>query len=159
MLDRGIHMDDQMAALASTAASTVVSALTTDAWERARTLVRGLWERHRPAEADDAERDVADARALLLGAGHRDHTDRADARAGGETDPTAAWEERFRRLLDADPAAAAALTALVDELAGRRPGEEGANGTAATRTELRAEARDSAQVFMAGRDITNIRLS
>ncbi|MEV7993679.1 hypothetical protein AB0O67_17675 [Streptomyces sp. NPDC086077] len=130
-------MEDQLAVLATTAANTVVSSLTTDAWERVRERVVGVWRRHRPAEADEVESATDDAVDVLRGSPGENEESRL----------VAAWEERFRLLLDAEPAARRALTALVDELSA------GQGESAPQRIDMKAEARDSGTVYQAGHTI------
>jgi hypothetical protein len=152
-------MDDQLAALAGSAATTVVNALATDTWQRARDGIARLWARYHPAPPEDGPDPELPA-------------------AGSEESVTAQvreWEERFRALLEAHPEAAQALAGLVAELGGGQPeatgstdptdpdgsidptGSTGSAGPASTHTEMHAEAKDSAQVFQAGNNITNIR--
>ncbi|MPY49674.1 hypothetical protein [Streptomyces acidicola] len=133
-------MEDQLAVLAATAANTVVSSLSTDAWERVRELVVGVWRRHRPDEEATAV-SATDAALDVL----RDSPGEAE-----ESRLVAAWEERFRALLAAEPAARQALTVLVDELAGEQAEQD---DTPAQRIEMRAEAKDSGIVYQAGHDI------
>jgi hypothetical protein len=146
-------LDEQLTALAASAATAMVGACATDAWERVRAGIVHLWTRHRTAaSADQLGAELDRARAELL------------AEAGpAEPDPAlvALWEERFRLLLEADPAAARALRALVAECAdadGDAPeadGDEDGEGSAdrsggpevPTHVEMRGEARDHGQVF------------
>lgn len=139
-------MDDQLAALAASAATSVVNSLATDAWEWVRAGVVGLWARYHPAPDDGPGAALDDARTRLVGPGHE----------GVEPALVAVWEERFRRLLEAEPAAAQALAQLVADLASE-PRVDGAGETAVSRTEMRAEASGNGQVFQAGNNITNIR--
>ncbi|WP_309505774.1 hypothetical protein [Streptomyces pyxinae] len=135
-------MDEQMAALAATAANAVVGSLATETWERARVLVGGLWRR--PGQAAEARAQVAESRELLLSGVHE-----AD-----EQDLTALWRVRFRQLLASDSDAARALAELVAELGADAREKPGRSGT--RHTELRAEASNGGRVYQAGRDMTNI---
>ncbi|WP_128433450.1 hypothetical protein [Streptomyces cyaneus] len=133
-------MEEQLAVLAATAANTVVSSLSTDAWARVKELVVGVWRRHRPDEASAAE-SATDAALDVL----RDSpSDEEESRL------VEAWQERFRALLDAEPAARRALDALVDELAAER-GEP--DDAPAQRIDMHAEAKDGGTVYQAGRDM------
>ncbi|MFC9602800.1 hypothetical protein ACFTTN_04970 [Streptomyces niveus] len=139
-------MDEQLTALATAAATTVMNSLATDAWERVRTLVGQLW--HRPEQVAAVEEQLGDARELLLSPAHED-----DA-----LDLAAAWRLRFRQLLATDETAAQALAEIVAELTAEA-GEDGKQGWEAPRSlEMRAQASGDAQVYQSGRDMTNIRL-
>lgn len=125
-------MDAETAALASTAAATVVTLLTTDAWERAKHEIGGLWHRFQPDRAAAVEADLAQSRTEAL--------------AGGEPAAralAAEWESRLRRLLAADSAAAAELTRVIALLAAALP--------PATVTQ-HATASGHGTIIQAGRD-------
>jgi hypothetical protein len=127
-------VDAESAALASTAATTVVTLLTTDAWARAKQEVGGLWRRFQPAHADVIEADLAQARDEALAGGE------AAARA-----LTAEWESRLRRLLAADSAVAAELTRVIALLASELP-------RGITTVTQHATASGHGTVIQAGRD-------
>jgi hypothetical protein len=102
-------MDTESVALASTAAATIVTLLTTDAWTQVKKEVAGLWRRFRPEHAAAVEDDLSAARQEALAA----------AAAGDEAVPRALateWESRLRRLLAAEPAAASELAQVVATL-------------------------------------------
>ncbi|MDQ0715939.1 phage-related minor tail protein [Streptomyces luteogriseus] len=145
-------MEEQLAVLAATAANTVVSSLSTDAWARVKELVVGVWRRHRPDEESAAVSATDAALEVLRGS----PSDEEEARL------VEAWQARFRTLLDAEPAARRALAALVDELAAEQAGqaeqaeqgERAERGDApAQRIDMRAEAKDGGTVYQAGRDM------
>ena len=112
-------MDSESAALVSSAATTVVALLTTDAWTQVKKEVGGLWRRFRPSHAETVEADLAEAREEAL--------------AGGGTVTGALvseWESRLRRLLAADRAVAGELARVTGVLAVYLPrGERGGNET------------------------------
>ncbi|MFI9604310.1 hypothetical protein ACIHCX_31430 [Streptomyces sp. NPDC052043] len=102
-------MDPELLALASTAGTTVVTALTTELWERARASVGALWRRAYPDRADTIEAELTDTRTLLLADGNE---------AGNGTDAEVSAEEwglRFRRLLATRPDLALELRRVLDE--------------------------------------------
>jgi hypothetical protein len=108
-------VDSESVALASTAAATLVTLLTTDVWAKAKQEIAGLWRRFRPEHAEVVEAELTDARVEAL--------------AGGEAVASALateWESRLRRLLAADAAAAGEL-ARVAELLTRMAAEQGRN--------------------------------
>ncbi|WP_432052277.1 hypothetical protein [Streptomyces xiamenensis] len=142
-------MDEELASLAASAATSVVDSLATDAWEGVRDDVVRLWTRHDPAAHGTPGSELEAARALLLTPGRREARGRL----------VADWEERFRGLLRAEPAAAEALSRLVSEIVGGAGGDApaAAKETTVTRTEMRAEASGRAQIYQAGNNITTQR--
>lgn len=52
-------MDGESLALASTAATTLVTLLTTDAWAKAKQEMASLWQRFRPEHADVVAAEIA----------------------------------------------------------------------------------------------------
>ncbi|WTU68991.1 hypothetical protein OHU31_32840 [Streptomyces sp. NBC_00055] len=130
-------MDPEMAVLASTAGTTLVTLLTTEAWQRARDGIASLWRRTEPerAEAISAELDVT-RRELLA------------AQAGGDLESRselgAEWQGRMRRLLAAHPEETEALRALLSELAPYAPADSSVT--------QHASASGHARVYQAGRD-------
>lgn len=102
-------MDAELASLAGTAATTVVAALATDAWENTRRAIGRLWSRIHPERADTIDAELVEARTDLLKA-------RADGNTETEADIVASWRLRLRQVLAADPSAAAELRQILDEL-------------------------------------------
>jgi lipase chaperone LimK len=102
-------VDTESVALASTAAATLVTLLTTDAWTQVKKEIAALWRRFRSAHAAAVEADLNAAREEALAA----------AEIGNETVVgalTAEWEARLRRLLAADPAAVAEIARVITVL-------------------------------------------
>jgi hypothetical protein len=140
-------MDPTAISLATTAATTVVQLLATDAWEEAKGAVGTLWRRVHPQRAETVEAELVDARAEVLAA----------RRAGEpeiEHDLVDEWRARLRRLLAADPAAAEMLRLLLEEVL-----NPALAGTGRVRgplpvdtTDMRAIALDQGRVYQAGRD-------
>ncbi|GAA3173866.1 MULTISPECIES: hypothetical protein [Streptomyces] len=113
-------MDAELMALASTAGSAVVTALTTDLWQRAQASVGGLWRRAYPERADTVEAELTETRDLLLAAPEDDV-----AETSAEE-----WGLRFRRLLTTHPALAEELRrVLAEELAPAVPAHSQGNST------------------------------
>ena len=100
---------DLGAALASSAASTLVGLMATEAWQEARAAIVGLWRRQRPQQAGRVAEDLDDAQSTVR-----------QAREGGDHQAEAAvlaeWEGRLRALLALQPAAAADLARAVERL-------------------------------------------
>jgi hypothetical protein len=87
----------------------LVSAMATDTWEQARTVVAALWRRVRPPE--DAEMVTSDLEALrerMVIARQHDRADVEDALA-------VVWQGRVQELLLDDPGLAAELRLILDE--------------------------------------------
>ncbi|MEV5483165.1 MULTISPECIES: hypothetical protein [Streptomyces] len=104
-------MEPELAALAAAGATTLVQQMATDGWATVRRRMAAFLARRR---------DTADEEVL---AGELE-VSRADLAAAREEDDesgaagvTAFWQLRLRRLLSEDPAAAAELRALLDEVA------------------------------------------
>ncbi|MET7325052.1 hypothetical protein [Streptomyces sp. NPDC005549] len=132
-------MDPEIAALAGTAGTTVVTLMVTNAWESARDGMVALWRRFQPARAEGVGEELDAGREELLLA-RQAGDDEAEAGL------TAEWQGRVRRLLLARPEVADELRGLLDELAPSMP--EAAAGS----VHLRARASGSARIYQAGRD-------
>jgi hypothetical protein len=128
-----------MVMLAGTAGTTLVTLLTTEAWERVRDGVASLWRRAEPERAEAITAELEVTRADLLAA--RDGGDAETA-----TELGVEWQGRIRRFLVTHPEEAEALRALLDEL--RPP----ASDAAAVTVTQHATASGNARVYQAGRD-------
>jgi hypothetical protein len=98
-------MDGELAALAGSAATTIVTLLATDAWGEVKEKIGGLWRRFRPEFADDAEQEL-----------DRVHAEIATADETVALAITREWESRLLRLLAADADAAAELSRVLVKL-------------------------------------------
>ncbi|WBO64919.1 hypothetical protein [Streptomyces camelliae] len=98
-------MEAELVALASTAGTAVVTALTTDLWERAQASVGALWRRAYPERAATVEAELTETRTLLL----------ADAQDDLTEVSAEEWRLRFRRLLAAHPDLAEELRRVLAE--------------------------------------------
>lgn len=106
-------MDSELSALAATGATTIVSLMMTDAWERTKQLVSGAFG-HKDAQAAEIVAKRLDmSQAELVAAQTSGDPEVVD-------ELTAEWRGRLRRLLlldpDAGPALQAALEQFSDEL-------------------------------------------
>ncbi|WP_406057038.1 hypothetical protein OG462_11560 [Streptomyces sp. NBC_01077] len=130
-------MDAELAVLAGTAGTTLVTLLTTEAWQRVSEGITSLWRRAEPerAEAISAELEVTRTDLLAAQAG-------GDAETGGELGVE--WQGRIRRLLVTHPEEAAALRRLMDELQPLTPDVPSVT--------QQATASGHARVYQAGRD-------
>ncbi len=107
MRDEGDPMDAELAALAAAGATALVQQMVTDGWGNVRDRVVVFFSRGRDEEAVQGELEAS--RADLAAARDADDEEAAD-------DVRASWRVRLRRTLRDDPAAAAELRALLDEL-------------------------------------------
>jgi hypothetical protein len=87
----------------------VVQLLTTAAWERATSVVGGLWRRVHPERAETVQAELADSRAEVLAA-RQAGDEQVEQALIGE------WQGRLRRLVAADPQLVDELRRVVAEL-------------------------------------------
>ncbi|WP_431996571.1 hypothetical protein [Streptomyces fungicidicus] len=133
-------MDPEIAALAGTAGTTVVTLMVTNAWDSARDGMVALWRRFQPARAESIGEELEVGRADLLLA-------RQAGDAESEAELTAEWQGRLRRFLLAQPEAAEELRRVLDELQPQVPGDAGPE-----QIRMQARASGSARIYQAGRD-------
>ncbi|MGR6918935.1 hypothetical protein ACU635_32210 [[Actinomadura] parvosata] len=126
--------------LAKTFGTTLVATMTTPAWQRARTAAVELWREARPDQAGAVERDLTDARALVLAARNEGDTDTEPALAGS-------WQLRLQRLLRESPALAPEIQRVLDEVL--TPALAPAARPRRTVT-MTATARDHGRIYQAG---------
>lgn len=100
-------MDQEVAELASVAATVVVKSLTTAVWEGAANGLGRLWRRVHPEQAETVRAELAEGRAEVVAAAGDEQVEEALV---GE------WRGRLRRLLATDPGVAGELRQLVAEL-------------------------------------------
>ncbi|MFF1375308.1 hypothetical protein [Streptomyces sp. NPDC058308] len=103
-------MDAELTALAAAGATALVQQMVTDGWTQARGRIAGFFSRGRGGAEDVLAGELEEARAELVAARDAGDEDTAD-------EVRTEWRSRLRRRLAADPAAAAELRALLDELA------------------------------------------
>ncbi|MER5254760.1 hypothetical protein [Streptomyces sp. NPDC002855] len=102
-------MDAELTALATAGATALVQQMVTDGWAQVRGRVAGFFSRGSEGDADAVAGELEAARAELVAAPEGEGEEVA-------ADVLAEWRARMRRTLRADPAAAAELRALLDEL-------------------------------------------
>lgn len=100
-------MDSELAALASSGATTLVGLMVSDAWAQVRERVAGFFIRG--GQASTVADQLALSRQELLTA-----QDRGDPEVAADTH--AVWRTQLRRILLADPTAAGELQALLADL-------------------------------------------
>ncbi|GAA2648572.1 hypothetical protein [Streptomyces lunalinharesii] len=104
-------MEAELVALAASGATTLVQQMATDGWAAVRRRMAALLARRRGAEEEaEVERELDQARADVVAAQQDGDEDVAPGMA-------VIWKARLRRLLAEDPAAAAELRQLLDEVA------------------------------------------
>ncbi|MGW7518803.1 hypothetical protein ACWGJ2_24765 [Streptomyces sp. NPDC054796] len=128
-------MDPEIAALAGTAGTALVSLLTTEAWQAAREGVVAIWRRVLPERADAVGAELEASRRDLLDARHEGDEATAEELA-------AEWRSRIRRLLRDHPEVADELRSLLTE-----PGVQPPS------VNQHANASGNARVYQAGRDM------
>lgn len=131
-------MDTEIAALASTAAASVVTLLTTDLWAQAKSEIVAFWRRFRPAQAEVVEADLTEA-----------HDEASTGDEAVIQALTTEWESRLRRLAAADAEAAAELRETAGVLARMLAQTTGQPGATITQ---HATASGHGTVIQAGRD-------
>lgn len=131
-------MDPQVAALAGTAGTTIVTLMATDAWQRTREGVVAIWRRVLPERAESVAGELDETRQDLLAA-------RSSEDPQTETELQAEWQGRIRRLLLTEPSVAQELRALLDELSP----ESTSGGNV---VQMHAHATGNGRVYQAGRD-------
>ncbi|WP_422738135.1 hypothetical protein ACN263_02060 [Micromonospora sp. WMMD729] len=99
-------MEAELVALAASAATSVVSAMATDAWQSIRGRIAQLLGRG-DTRSERVALETLDEDAVLLAAGAAVET---------RQEVTAAWTVRLRDLLRADPSLAAGLRELVADV-------------------------------------------
>ena len=88
----------------------LVGAIATDTWQQVREAVIGLWRQvHLGREDDSIGAELDELREQVLAA-------RRDGDAGAERALEGAWQVRLQRLLRADPALAAELQRVLDQV-------------------------------------------
>ncbi|MFI1201387.1 hypothetical protein K2224_25535 [Streptomyces sp. BHT-5-2] len=105
-------MEAELVALATTGATTLVQQMATEGWGALRRRMAALLARRRGAEAEAVGRELDETRAEVVNA-----QENGDELA--VEDAVARWRIELRRLFAEDPAAAAELRRLLDEVAPR----------------------------------------
>jgi regulator of protease activity HflC (stomatin/prohibitin superfamily) len=134
-------VDAELAALCSAAATTLVTLMTTDSWDRVKAGFTALWRQHAPGQARAVEADLEAARSAAVAA-------RAAGDAEAAADLAAEWRSRLRRVAEADEAALAEVRRLTEEF--RPLLDVGTTGTVV----MTAHASGGSRVNQAGRDQT-----
>jgi hypothetical protein len=132
-------MGGELDTLASSAATTLVALMATDAWSQVKPVFRNLWVRLRPDGADRVSADLDDAETAVAAARSRRDV---DAEAAVRTE----WQGRLRGLLSTDPSAPADVERVLRELAPHLT-------SAAPQVTMRANARGHARIYQSTGDM------
>jgi hypothetical protein len=129
------------------AATAIVSAMATDAWQQARSAITQLWRRVHPERVAAIVGELAEVRGEVLAA-----REVGDGQA--EQDLTADWARKLQRLLasggSSDPGLTGELRRVLDEeLSPLLPPAEQARISQITMT---ATASGHGRIYQAGRD-------
>ncbi|GAA2762515.1 hypothetical protein GCM10010103_15560 [Streptomyces paradoxus] len=133
-------MGPEIAELARTAGTTMVTLMVGQTWESAREGLVSLWQRFQPDRAEAVDGELEATREDLLLA-------RRTGDADTESELTAEWQARVRRLLVARPEVADELRRILAELNPQPP-----EAQSVVDVRLRAEVSGSGRVYQAGRD-------
>jgi hypothetical protein len=133
-------MGPEIADLARTAGTTMVTLMAGQAWESARDGMVALWQRFQPARAEAVGSELEATREDLLLA-------RETGDADTEAELTAEWQARVRRLLLTQPEVADELRRILAEVSPALPEQR-----PSVDVRLRAEVSGSGRVYQAGRD-------
>jgi hypothetical protein len=137
-----LEVESEVAALAAVAAATLVKAVATTAWEKAKIGIGALWRRVHPERAATIQAELEETGSEVL-----------QARQGGDEETEQGlvdeWTGRLRRLLTANPEVTAELRHLVENVLAPALAAAGAAGTSIT---MHAIAVDGGRVNQAGRD-------
>lgn len=133
-----MEIGTEFAALAATAATTIVSLLATDSWSGIKDAVIRLWRRHPSYEQVAPDLDEAHEKLMTLMPRGDDQVQRADL--------IAAWRSRLAELLVDDPLAARELREFIDHRAEGEP--------RALHQTIKAHVTGGGDAYVAGRDLT-----
>lgn len=132
------------ATLAAAAATALIAAMTTDAWQQARSAIVGLWRRVHPDRAATIGDELTEVRQEALAA-------RQQGDAGAEEGLVADWQRRLKRVLDADPEAAEEVQRVLDDVL--TPALDPADQQRVGQIVMKAQASGHGRVYQAGRDM------
>jgi hypothetical protein len=133
-------MGPEIAELARSAGTAMVTLMAGQAWESAREGLVSLWQRFQPDRAETVGGELEATREDLLLA-------RQSGDTYTEAELAAEWQARTRRLLVARPEVADELRRILDELSPALSDQR-----ASVDVRLRAEVSGSGRVYQAGRD-------
>lgn len=101
-------MEQELVTLAATAAAALVKAMTTDAWERLRPRLAGLFGHGNSQQIESVDAELVAAQSEVVSADAKASTEAAE-------EIEVEWRSRFRRLLATNPELTIELTNLFSE--------------------------------------------
>ncbi|WP_214415489.1 hypothetical protein [Sphaerisporangium fuscum] len=124
------------------AATALVGAMATDAWQQTRTAMVDWWRKVRREQAETVHTELESTQVQVLAARERGDADTEQALAG-------IWQLRLQQMLDEDPAIGPQLQRLLDEHL-----TPSLLSTEQSRIQqnITAHAHDQSRQFIAGRD-------
>ncbi|MFD0340326.1 hypothetical protein ACFVH0_16860 [Streptomyces sp. NPDC127117] len=129
--------------IVSATGTALVSAMAADSWQQVRTATTALWRRLHPEQADEIAAELGTLHAGILNAREQQDHDIEEALTG-------VWRLRLQHLHVDEPSGVGELRRLLEEhLAPALPPDEQRGVQSIV---MKAEARDHARVYMAGRD-------
>lgn len=133
-------MDAETASLAAAAATALVAAMTTDAWNSVKESLVALWHRAHPGRAGTIGEELEEARGIAEYAGPSDQAIQG---------LISEWQSRLARLLENNPSLAGELGSLLS----RWQGQDSREVPAVSEVHIEARAKDNSRVNIAGRDM------
>ncbi|MFD3585954.1 hypothetical protein [Streptomyces sp. NPDC058683] len=134
--------------IVASAATALVGAMVTDAWQDVHTALVSWWRRICPQQADSVDAELQQSRDRAVAARRERDTD-------AESELVAAWEDRLAELLGENRELADELRRLMERDIAPQVHREHVHqdtGNRAGTQEVHAEASGNARVFIAGRD-------
>ncbi|MET9303755.1 hypothetical protein ABZX78_07925 [Streptomyces cellulosae] len=132
-------MDPALLALATAGANSLISLMTSDAWQQAKNGISRLFGRSEGPAAEDISREFEENRQELIRSIAREDPDTAE-------ELRVAWRGKFRRLLVEAPDAAEILRDLLKEWDSAQVG----GSTQSTVVTQSASARDHGRIYQQG---------
>ncbi|MFD1541566.1 hypothetical protein [Nonomuraea guangzhouensis] len=124
------------------AATALVGAMATDAWQQTRTAVMAWWRKVHPERAETVQAELEATQSQMLAARERGDIQTEEALAG-------VWRLRLQQMLDEDPAIGPELQRLLDE---HLTPALSSSELSRMRQIITAHAHDQSRQFIAGRD-------
>lgn len=131
------------ATLAAAAGAALIGAMTTSAWQQVSSAIARLWRRASPKRAQTIAAEL-----------EKTHTEAVAAQRGGDAGAVGAlaegWDQRLRKLMEADPDVTAELQAVLEDVL--MPVLGPADRQQVASIIMTASASGEGRVYQAGRD-------
>lgn len=131
------------ATLAAAAGAALIAAMTTSGWQQVSSAIARLWRRGHPEQAQKIAAELEETRTEAVAAQRGDDAGAAGALAAG-------WDQRLRKLMEADPDATAELQHILQDvlMPALGPGDR----QQVANIIMTASASGESRVYQAGRD-------